>query len=341
MKKLLLVLSLLIVAGISSLATLIFCFVESENKKTHPIEKFKNEFSEFKDLTPRDRIKPLSNSKVIEYFNRDSINNIVPLEELTKQETSTLNKLYQAIELWPLIYKDYLWDKVARIYIVDGLFSSGMARYIEKGNAHFILINRKLLSLKPNDWATQTEESCFYYNNLSDRLFVEIEQKTDSYLTLENVLIHELGHVIAIDEEITPDYIPRKLGGNYPFFKDAFYSDINKMHRKPNNKIINLTYYARQKDKVTFDDYYNLSKELKNTDYPTIYGISNQDEYFAEYFYLFFHCNIQGKNFRAYYHKNGLKELLIDNPLTKERCFDRIMLLINELHKLNYTQQSL
>lgn len=199
-------------------------------------------------------------------------------------------------DAWPPALKHFADTIIYRVLIVSDLPSSGRILTIEGSDKFVVLIDERTLAMSANDWATQSEETSFHYQDERQRLRVEIEGNDDPILTFENILIHELGHAFGRTLGITPDFDYTLDQNTYPFFENTFISTV-EFERKHSEDLVynNIIYYGEAQEVLDFEGYYHLVEDLENTSYPTIYSSRNPLEFFADTFYSYVHCVLQSK----------------------------------------------
>ncbi len=164
-------------------------------------------WGDFKKNDPINRISPCSDPNVIEYLNsQNKGKDIKEKLSFSDQEQALIDQLLISIDKWPNNVSEYFWNHVAHIYIVDGLYSSGMADCMDMNETFIIFLNKNILTKSPNKWITEAEESSFKYQNEIETLKIKIEDSDSPHLTAETIIIHELGHIISLNKKLIPDW---------------------------------------------------------------------------------------------------------------------------------------
>ncbi|MEQ9220293.1 MAG: hypothetical protein RLO17_19730 [Cyclobacteriaceae bacterium] len=227
-------------------------------------------------------------------------------------------------ESWPDKLKYYAENLIYKVYVVDGLPSSGQIVSINDRSGFIILISESKMLMKPNDWATSVEELNFnpIVDNLSFRVIME--DSDDPILTFENILIHEIGHAVGVATELTPDFTNRGLlKTSFPFYEETYDEFVIRFKKKNKNEQLyaRLHYYdTTHFQKLDFSEYKELLVNLEETSFPTTYSSRNHSELFAEMFYSYVHCVLQNKPYKYVVTRDNDQELAIENGIRKERC---------------------
>lgn len=292
-------------------------------------------WEDFKQKEPINRVSPCFDPNVLEYLiSQNKGKDIKEKLSFSNQEQKVIEQLLNAIDKWPSNVSTYFWNHVAHIYIVDGLYSSGMADCMDDKDTFIIFLNKNILTKSPNTWITETEESSFKYQDEVENLEIKIEESDSTHLTAENIIIHELGHIVSLNKTLIPDW-RTSLNINHEYCSDEFKLRLRLDRKSKTDYLFNtITYYANDADKIEFNEYLDLTLLLEQTTYPTLYGATDNVEYFAELFYSHFHCNIQNRPYIITFTTNNYEKTIFQNGLLMPRCeiqkiqFDQ---LINEL----------
>ena len=289
-----------------------------------------NYWEGFAEKEPVSRITPCFDPNVIAYLNsQNKGKGIKEKISFSDQEQKVIDQLLIAIDKWPINISTYFWDHVAHIYIVDGLYSSGMADCMDDKETFIIFLNKNILTKSPNKWITEAEESSFTYQNEYEKLEIIIEDSDEPHLTAESILVHELGHIVSLNKTLIPDW-RTPLNINHEYCSSEFKNRLRLDRKSKEAYSFNLiTYYASESDKIDFNDYLNLTRLLEKTTYPTLYGATDNVEYFAELFYSHFHCNIQDRPYIISFTTNNNEKIIFQNGLSMPRC---------ELQKIKFDQ---
>lgn len=205
----------------------------------------------------------------------------------------------QALADIPASIRQRLAPKLAGIYFVKGLGSTGLTDYARgrwfEGDAGFVVLDVDVLSkLTANAWATWKENTPFKPDG---RFRLEARIEDDSQDNRKNairyILLHELGHVLSIGEKIHPpwDTNPRDLKG-YAFTQLSWQIAPPKYEYKTiyDDKFLlrkEVVYYLgaalpASQMKQTYE-------QLQATNFPTLYAATRPGDDFAESFVSYVH----------------------------------------------------
>ncbi|MGL1886099.1 MAG: hypothetical protein OCD76_06260 [Reichenbachiella sp.] len=265
------------------------------------------------------RIKAIAQGDVLEEIRIVSASNI----GIPHGSYAYLQDSFQVLfENWPKVLKEFSNDHIYGIYIVAGLRSSGRIYQVHDSDKFVIIINESVLSKDPNVWMTETEESGIKYSSVNEEFEVIIESSCSPVLTLENILIHELGHAFGVAHKLTTSF-DHKLESctSLPFYDKSYSKSIEFEPLSRYADHFNaLVYYGDEESKILFSDYQELVVDLEKTSFPTMYASKNEMEFFAEIFYSYVHCEIQNKPFKYLLTDSNGKTTEVGNGIYDERC---------------------
>lgn len=211
----------------------------------------------------------------------------------------------------PQPVKKLLSNKLLAIFLGQDLGGSAITDVIrdEQGKewGAFIVFDQKQLQRMANEWATWKEASVFEQTHEWSLQMTIAEKKNNTRArAISFILLHELGHVLAIGEDFHPPWDGRGENKSrvYPFTELAW----------PGFKSFMTTYSSRY-DQTSFTlrprlRFYQASppmkphevlpvyQQLRSTNFVTLYGATNPGDDFAEAFATYVH-NVMLK--RPYY----------------------------------------
>lgn len=231
---------------------------------------------------------------------------------------------------WPKTLRLFADKHIYRILIVQGIHTTARIFQINNTDQFVIVVNEKVLTKDANTWMTETEELVFNYSIIEEseyslakeKLEVVIENENDNILTLENILVHEIGHAFGVIKGITTNF-NQKIDSCFKFnFFEKNYT--NRVVFETKNKYADdykaMTYYADPFEKLSFLNYADLINNLEKTPFPTMYASNNHLEFFAETFYSYVHCELQKKPFKYILTDSNGNVTEVFNGITEERC---------------------
>ena len=232
---------------------------------------------------------------------------------------------------WPAFLKKFSIDHIKEIYIVKGLGSFGTVLKRKKQGHFIVLLNESLLSTAPNDWASKAElkfldSYSVYMSLLFDKknvkkFEVRIENNDEPILTLENVLIHEIGHIFGDLSGLTPRLFTKNENCYYPFYSKNLYclSDYIALSAPPAKGLIDFYFLNENEERWDILGFIDLSNSMANSSYSTIDTMINSNEFFAECFFSYVHCVLMKRPF-FYTISTELEQFQVQNGFVAERC---------------------
>jgi hypothetical protein len=279
--------------------------------------------------------------ELVEYLNYDNIANELPERPRAAALTADfLRDVRRAFAEIPPEVRHLLAPKLAGIYFVENLGGTGYTDQIvdaaDKGVAGYIVLDASALKKRSaNAWATWKENTPFAARR-GFTLAAEIEtpRRNDRKNAIQYILLHELGHVLAINENFHPFWgiEPKDVAStaNYPFFLLSWAVD------RAGNQFVTLfdASFPQRKDvvyyfgaKLTADQMVAAYDNLERTNFATLYSVTRPGDDFAEAFASYVHTVRMKKPFaiRIY---SGDKLVKFYGPCWSEpRCADKRKLI--------------
>ncbi|MCX8000901.1 MAG: hypothetical protein N3A69_18495, partial [Leptospiraceae bacterium] len=139
------------------------------------------------------------------------LNQLDELEDIPKpitpEELETLQKEFFKIANSEMeIIKQIKNHYIHGIYLCKNLGSTGLSGFIKQGDKFiggFIFLDVELLQ-NANEWITYKENTVFTLKDLSLKIQIERDKENLLHNGIDYVLLHELGHIIAIVEGFVP-----------------------------------------------------------------------------------------------------------------------------------------
>ncbi|MDX2191043.1 MAG: hypothetical protein SFY32_14375 [Bacteroidota bacterium] len=235
-------------------------------------------------------------------------------------------------DTWPNGYKKIFRENIVKIFIVSGTGYLASTYEIRPGK-FVIFLDDISFTEKPNK---QIFKNCLMDENVK---LYEIEEDSVSgsnsvIACFENTMIHELGHCVGSLFNVTP-YLNHIVPTNdfFPFLDTLFVTEV-KFHTTY-KRFFNFTRSELNGNKWTTNQLYDNLEVYEKSDFPSLYSVKNPYEFFAEYFYLYFHQIVQKKPFYYELYIDGELKRRFDNQLiTKQNTqFMKTIQKINEFLK--------
>lgn len=150
-------------------------------------------------------------AELIEYIELDNFINDYPQRIRVSQNTELyIDPVQQAMAGIPRQIRALFDDWLAGIFIVEGLGTTGYTEYISNTMAEpsggFIVLDAALLERPANHWASWKDSTAFAAQ-ADFQIRVTLVEPDDTIVNaIQYILLHELGHVLAIGGQFHPDW---------------------------------------------------------------------------------------------------------------------------------------
>lgn len=220
-------------------------------------------------------------------------------------------------------------DKLAGVMLVENMGGTGYTDFINAPDggqvAGYIVLDAGVLTrLSANEWATWKENSPFVAQPpLRIEAQIESGGRDNRRNAIQYILLHELGHVLAIGGNIHPpwDVDPKDVNEAmaYPFFelswaidkaKDRYVSRFDaQFTQRPN-----VSYYINAK--LPAADMQAVYTNLARTNFPSLYAATRPGDDFAESFASYVHVVLMQRPWE-------IRVMRADEPVTVfKACWD-------------------
>jgi hypothetical protein len=222
-----------------------------------------------------------------------------------------------ALEAIPEPIKRRLSQRLAGILFVDDFGGTGFTDSIadEKGRKTraFVVLDPMVLEQRTaNAWATWKDNTPFRADGRHE-LKTTIEHPSDDNRrqAIQYILLHELGHVLAVGEQFHPDWnlkVSEIRDEDYPFFDlswsldrsgDRYAARFDKVF--PERKDVAFYFGA----KLAAADMSSTYAHLELTNFPTLYAATSPGDDFAESFANYVHVVMMGKPYSVVLTEDG------------------------------------
>ena len=273
--------------------------------------------------------------EVLEYIELDNRKNGYPNRPAAASLSAAfLSDIKNAVNEIPDSVKGLSEDKFAGIFLVNDLGGTGFSESIldEKGNpvAGFIILDAGVLENRTaNQWATWKESTPFKADpSIEINATIETKENDNRKNAIQYIFLHELGHVISINENYHPFWLTRpenlRKTRKYPFFHESWQYDDRKYRfiTRFDSSIFpqrkNLVYYFGAK--LDASQMLNTYTSLENTNFVTLYAATNPYDDWAESFVTYVHAVIMKKPFEISIKENGKTEKSFELCWGTPRC---------------------
>jgi hypothetical protein len=284
----------------------------------HPI-KTKKYWDVFLKVNPQKNIY-LAPDELIDFITLD--NRKSGYKERPKRpiiNTEFLNKIIASYDEIPKVVKNKLDQKLIGIFLISDLGGTGFTDFIKDkyGNivGAFIVLDVDILKQKKaNEWASWKENTPFKEDPLYQlEMIIERKDMNTVKNAIQYILLHELGHVISLNEDIHPFWnIEPKDIKNLKDFSFINYSwsinyDENKyksfFDKKEFPKRKDVIYYRKPKLKAS--EMKSVYTQLEKSNFVSLYGSINPADDWAEAFVTYIHTQMLKRPFEINIKENN------------------------------------
>lgn len=221
--------------------------------------------------------------------------------------------------------------KLAGIYFVDDIGGTGFTDEIDDGSGNptlgFILLDASvLMPHTANGWASWKDGTPFKAAP-AWKLEARIEDAANDTRAnaIQYILLHELGHVLAIGNHVHPSWTvsPKEVGATarYPYFEQSWriagdrYATVFDGDFKARDKVV--FYFGAKLDADSMPSTYAA---LERTSFPTLYAATHPADDFAEAFANYVHVVLMKKPFEIRIERDGVTVKSFAACWSEPRC---------------------
>jgi hypothetical protein len=273
--------------------------------------------------------------ELVELLNLENIKDGFPERpRATAIAPDFLRDLRAALAELPEAVKRRLSSRLAGIHLVDDLGGTGFTDQIvdERSNAvgGFVVLDAAVLGRHTaNSWAGWKENTPFGAQP-GFRLEAVIEKKPGDNRknAIQYILLHELGHVLAITANVHPRWSTEpedvQSMGDYPFARLSWAIDGNRYVTKfdasfPQRK--DIVYYLTPK--LAAGQMADTYAGLERTNFPTLYAATSPGDDFAEAFANYVHVVLMKKPFEIRITRDGRTAKRYGSCWKQARCAEK------------------
>ena len=277
---------------------------------------WKNNF----ELSLADRVQ-IPSEDVLNFLRADNVKQGFSEVPVASNDEVAIGEIKQALQTLPEAIQEKLKKKLAAIYLVQQLGGSAVANSIYTNGpsspeiAGFLALDTFALNKKANDWATWKDQSPFRDGTYSIRTTIANDSANDRIHAYQFILLHELGHILAIGTDIHPSWDTAGPLNSFPFSKLSWKEKGDWYEHNGANQIPKTVFYATEQNKRSGDEILSIYEALEKTSFVTLYASTNPFDDFAETFATYVHSQLMQNPYRV--------EILKGNDVVKtfELCF--------------------
>ena len=240
----------------------------------------------------------------------------------------------------PTPVKRRLGDRLAGVLFLDEFGGTGFTDSIAddaggKGRAFMVLDPTVLAKRTANAWATWKESTPFKPDGRY-QLRATIEKPADDTRrqAIQYIVLHELGHVLAVGEDFGPDWNLKASevppDARYPFFDLSWSVDrtgnrYESRFEKELPERSNVVYYWGAK--LPASAMASVYEHLEQTNFPTLYAATHPSDDFAESFASYVHVVMMRKPFAIVISEEGRVVRSYGSCWEEQRCASKRRIL--------------
>lgn len=269
--------------------------------------------------------------ELVAYLTRDNIENGFPERPSAAVIPADFRRdLDHAVAELPPFIKHALKDRLAGVYFVNGLGSSGFTDRIVDAAGRpvgaWIVLDLGVLSQRSaNVWATWKENTPFKPDGVNTlTATIETPANDNRKNAIQYILLHEMGHALSVGRDITPGWWMPPFNPSpvkYPFFTVSWRLEGEEYAPRAEDDFPSrskVVYYLGPR--FGTDQSVPVYGELAKTNFPTLYASTNPYDDFAESFASYVHTMIMHKPFEIRFLKNGREVDSFKICWTDPRC---------------------
>lgn len=287
-----------------------------------------------------ERIAPAP-PQLVEYITLDNIANGYPERpRAARLDAGLLADVRAAIADLPTAIWALFGERLVGVYFVEGLGGTGYTDYVFDAQGRpskgFVVLDAAVLApQRANAWATWKENTPFA-PGAGHRLDARIEADANDNRrnAIQYILLHELGHVLAIGADFHPPWnlAPKEVDGaaGYPFFglswtvdreADKYRSRFDADFPQRSGTV----YYFGAK--LAAADMLATYARLKATNFPSLYAATSPADDFAESFASYVHVVLMRRPWQITISRDGKPVEILRACWDEPRCADKRRML--------------
>jgi hypothetical protein len=282
---------------------------------------------------------------LVEFLKKDNeVNGYTDVPEPAKPTKDFLRDFKKAIRSIPKAFREPVNAQLEGIFFVNHLGSTAYTESVAdpdgQARAGFTVFDVGALQRKANEWATWKESTAF---GPGTHLRVTIERASNNTRSaaIEFILIHELSHVFALGRGLHPDWRTFAEPESYPFSglswvtseaggRQAYASrwDLDFQLRK------GIKFYVDSPKKNPASAAFDTYRQLKKTDFATLYAATSPFDDFAESMTTYLHTVIEHRPYEVQVlDRKGGTRVRLRSCWTEKRCAQKRKFLEGLLHR--------
>jgi hypothetical protein len=277
--------------------------------------------------------------EMIQYLRWDNEANHYP--EVPKSPTVSSQEIEfvrQAIKTIPTKIKKIINDRLVAIFFVEELGSTAFTDGIKNSDGlfkkGFIALDIKALNRKANEWCSWKESSPFIPGEFSVRCTIEHGDQDNKINAIQYILLHEMGHILNIDNPNLPYWAPTDKQKNNEM---SSYEYVNLSWKSVGDKLVyqndnlqkylgKINYYSRE-PKLPSQESVLIYDQLGQSNFASLYSMTHLSDDFAEAFVTYVHTEMMRKPFLIEIFHGSKKVKEFKSCWKSQRCKSKLQSL--------------
>lgn len=298
---------------------------------TH-LARQESSWGEYKKAPLEEKLVPVP-ARVLDYLIKDNIRNGWPERPVAVTLDAQYRKdIVDALREIPQDIAAKVARKLVALSVVRNLGGSAYTEdiYSTDGRrvAGFVVLDIAAMDRAANAWATWKERTPFKSDGAVE-VTATIESRSGDLRknALQYILLHEFGHILSIGlDDVAPwglNVGDLKPISSYGFTALSWTSDGKTLKPKADVAKFDrsgLRYYGPEEQRLPSVRASSLYRQIKATDFPTLYAATNPSDDFAESFASFIHTERMKRPWSIGLVKKGAKPTTFSICWKEKRC---------------------
>ncbi|MBI9077887.1 MAG: hypothetical protein JEZ02_20985 [Desulfatibacillum sp.] len=300
-------------------------FAVFEELVNHPA-RAPEPYKEWAGKPPCERIAPAPEI-LVDYLKLDNkLNGYPEVPATAKPDQALLADFQQAVKELPEPVQAQLSKHLAGIFTVRDLGTTGLTEVLtipENEQMGFIVIDVDHINQPANEWAAMRANSPFAPDGKTEiRAIVETPENNNRKQAIQNILIHEIGHLVGAAVKAHPSWNKEAPPEDFSFSRISWRSADGKTVSKFDDIFpmrAKIRFYSLADSSVSASQIPECYAQLEQTDFTSLYGARNVWSDFASAYTVYVHTVLQNKPWIMEIYTDGKKVGGFTSPLLKEQ----------------------
>ncbi|TNF27506.1 MAG: hypothetical protein EP319_11305 [Deltaproteobacteria bacterium] len=298
--------------------------------KASPIQKL-SYWDKYRHLPLEERIMPASKEMVellLLQNELDGFPEIPKMHELTDEQREIIKAVVSHI---PAKLKAEISKRLVGIMIVKDLGGTGLTDVVfEDKSKGYIVFDALIFSKKANEWCTWKESSPFKEGTYKLKCTLADDDQNTVEQAFEYILMHEIAHILNLNNPMLPFWIKEDMKKSkkieeYPYLKQSWDFEKETYVHKTRTKYKSLLKVPYYRPDIALENEKMITayQELGKTDFPSLYGVINPWDDFAESFVTYYHAIYHKRPWKIEIQREGKTVNVFTSCIQETRCFKK------------------